>query len=312
MEIYRFTSPPLPVKNTFIALGTFDGLHLGHQQIIRRTVEEAAKLGVKAGVLTFNPHPRDVVGGTKPPRLITGYREKEELMAAMGLDYYFVQNFTPDFAELSAADFIKTYLLAGLQIKGLVIGEDFRFGAGGEGNWQSLQEAQGAEGFRTIVMETLKKCSIDISSTHIRQLIRAGDVDKVPAFLGRPFSITGIVKKGDGRGKILNYPTANLDFPSKIIRPKAGVYAAIASLAGSDYPAVANYGCRPTFNKENFQLEVHFLDYAGDLYDREVKVSFLKYLRREHNFKDSEELKQQISLDVCAVQKLLAGLFLYK
>ena len=312
MKIYKFDYPILPVKNIFVALGTFDGLHLGHQQIIKQTVKEATQLGVKAGVLTFSPHPRSVTNGQNPPPLIVDYKEKIKLLQGYGLDFCLIQHFTPEFAKLLASDFIKYYLVDALAVKGVVIGEDFRFGSQGQGNYQTLQEAQDIYGFKTIVLKTLQKGKIDVSSSHIRSLIGLGKVDEVPAFLGRPFTLAGTVKKGDGRGRHLNYPTANIDLPAEVIKLKRGVYVAYVTIDNNEYPAVVNYGLRPTFQKQDNELEVHVLNFEGNLYGQELKISFVKYLREEEKFNDFRQLQRRIALDVEEARQILATVFLYK
>lgn len=306
MEIYHIETPAdIPVTNIFIALGTFDGVHLGHKKVLETAVEQAKKTGAKAGVLTFQPHPLSILKPDRAPHLITSYEEKEKLIGEMGPDILLIQNFNTTFADIAYNSFIKKYLVEGLKVNGIVVGQNFQFGRNAQGNSYKLAEAGKHYGFSTIVLDPLKVDGEKISSSLIRNLVKNGEVDKVPSFLGRHFSIRGVIRSGTGQGKNLGFPTANVHFTTAYILPRLGVYAALVKTDCNINAAVVNFGQRPTFNKGELILEAHLIDVNENLYGKTIEVRFCHFLRQEKQFPNKNNLCQQIIKDKDKTRELL-------
>jgi len=295
----RFTTPVL-------TLGVFDGVHRGHQEILRRLVTAARAVGGAAVVVTFRPHPAVVLMPARAPRLITDWRARLELMAAAGVDAIIVQRFTRRFSHVTAEDFVRRFLVAGLGVHTVVVGHRVSFGHNRGGRAETLRDLGRACGFGVEVIGPVEVDGIAVSSSAVRHAISHGDLAGATAFLGRPPGVAGRVIHGHHRGKGLGFPTANLRV-SEMVLPPDGVYAVRARVQGSERPGVANLGFNPTFEEHERSLEVHLFDLDGNLYGQRLEVNFVQRLRGEIKFPNVQALAQQIARDVAAARQVLAG-----
>jgi riboflavin kinase/FMN adenylyltransferase len=275
-----------------VAVGTFDGVHLGHREVIRGS----------DSVLTFEPHPVSVVAPQHAPKLLTPLNVKAELIAALGVEELIVIPFDAAFAARSAQEFIDEVLVATLGAVGVSVGENFRFGHRAQGDTQLLA----ADGrFQTTVHPLLEVDGEIVSSSHIRGLVLAGEVDQATHFLGAPFQLRGEVVRGDERGRTLDFPTANLIPQEELVCPGHGIYACLAD----GHPAAVNVGVRPTFTTGRGELiEAYLLDFEGDLYGRELRIDFLRRLRGERRFATVQALVEQMHRDVELTREVVAEL----
>ncbi|MEW6109761.1 MAG: bifunctional riboflavin kinase/FAD synthetase [Nitrospirota bacterium] len=289
-----------------ITLGNFDGLHLGHQELIKMVIKRAKEIGALSLVVTFRPHPLKILAPEKCPPLISIYEEKIRLFEKLGIDALVKIPFTLDFSSMTPRDFVKNILCDLLGAKEIFVGYNYRFGKGREGNIKKLKELGEEFGFSVIEVEQISLNGVVISSTKIRQLLKNGEVEQAAGFLGRDYAITGIVVKGDGRGKGLGFPTANIASKHAII-PSDGVYAVRLFARDKYYNGVANIGMRPTFDKKELAVEVHVFDFNEDLYGEEITVYFIKKIREEKKFLNAEALIRQIKSDIGVAKEILAG-----
>ena len=289
-------------KQTIYALGFFDGVHLGHQALLAKCRELAAAQGCQTGVVTFTSHPDALVLGTAPMLLNTS-ADRARLLYAYGVDT--VKEIPFDKAVMTThwADFLRSLMVSGAA--GFVCGDDFRFGAGGLGTPKKLAAFCQTQGLPYAIVPQQLMDGERISSSRIRALLEQGQLDKANRLLGHVHFLTGTVQTGKQLGRTIGFPTANLTFPEGIIVPKFGVYACNATIDGKVYAAVTNVGSRPTVNGEGINAEVHLLDFAGDLYGKEITVAFLAFLRPEKKFDSLEELKAQIAEDIAQVRQKL-------
>ncbi|HEY6873430.1 MAG TPA: bifunctional riboflavin kinase/FAD synthetase [Geobacteraceae bacterium] len=292
------------LTNAVVTIGNFDGVHLGHREIFRRVRLAAAELGGESAVITFLPHPLKLLPSRKNLRLITPYAEKEELIAASGIDYLIIIPFTEEFSAIAAADFVARILVGRIGIKKLVIGYDYAFGRNREGNVALLEKLGKELGFVVDVMAPIGNGEGIYSSTRIRELIGHGDVKRVVTLLGRHFSLAGTVVHGHHRGKGLGFPTANLATDNELI-PQSGVYAVKVKVDDRLYDGACNIGSNPTFGDAATSIEVFIFDFAGNLYDRQVRVYFIDRIREERKFPDAEALQQAIRSDVIRCGEIL-------
>ena len=291
---------------TSLTIGNFDGVHQGHNRLLRVVMDRAAQYGLTSLAVTFDPHPLRVIRGHTPP-FITPTRQKLSLLKAQGLDYVLCLEFTQEMARLSPEDFVYRYLIRDLHCRHLVVGYDYTFGRGGAGNYETLLELGEKYGFTTERIEALTINDEVVSSTRIRDLIQQGRVDEAKPLLGRHFQVEGTVIQGSRRGgPLIGVPTANLEITDELV-PMPGVYAVQAEHDGVSYPGVANVGHNPTFNQQALSVEVHLFDFSGDLYGKRLRVSFVSRLRGEIRFSGVEELKAQIHRDIEEGRRLLQG-----
>ncbi len=284
-------------KGSSLTIGNFDGVHRGHHQLIRKVKDRAEQHGLVSLALTFDPHPLRVLRGDTPP-FLTPTPEKLRLLQQLGLDYVLCLEFNREMANLSPEEFVRRYLVQGLNCKWLIIGYDYSFGKGGQGNYHTLLELGKEYGFHTERVEAVLFGGEAISSTRIRNLIQQGQVAEVEPLLGRQYSISGKVVEGSRRGgPILNVPTANLEVVDELL-PLPGVYAVWAECDGWLLPAVANVGRNPTFNQESLSVEVHIFNFSRDIYGQRLGVTFVRRLRGEIKFSGVQELKEQIHRDI--------------
>jgi riboflavin kinase / FMN adenylyltransferase len=313
LHMFRHVSPlPAAARGAVVAVGNFDGVHLGHRAVIGVARETAARLGAASAVLTFEPHPRSVFDPAGAPFRLTPFRVKSRLIEELGVDLLFTLHFDLEFARKSAEAFVREVLVAGLAARHVVVGYDFVFGNRRRGTPTLLREAGEAAGFGVTIVEPAQHAAGAApeiySSTRIRQHLAAGEPRRAAALLGRDWEIDGRVEPGDRRGRTIGFPTANVAL-GDYLRPAPGVYAVRAGLEEGGRTrwrdAVANLGRRPTVGGDELRFEVHLLDFAGDLYGHHLRVAFVEYLRGERKFPDLGALKAQIAADADAARRLL-------
>ncbi len=285
-------------------LGTFDGVHLGHQFILNDLKKHAKNQNAKSLVISLNPHPRIVLGQAKNLKLIQTLQEKIQSIQNQEIDYLFLLPFDLQIANLSAETFLKEIIFGRLQIDVLLIGYDHRLGKNREGNFEFIQAIGKQLHKQVIKLSEFKYGEQKISSTIIRNYILEGYIKKANELLGHTFTLTGKVIEGDKRGRLLGFPTANIfvDDPYKII-PKNGVYICKVISNQQSYFGVTNIGNRPTFNTMKHQVEVHILDFSQDIYNQYLTLEFLEYVRPEQKFESIDQLKQQIHRDVVSTRE---------
>lgn len=292
-------------NNTCLAIGAFDGLHKGHQLIIERSKEIAAKENIPSAVLSFEPHPLEIIPGHNPPPSIVSRKQKISILEKMGIDYYFEQKFNKEFANLTAVEFIKDILVDKLKVDTVVVGSDFRFAKNNEGNVGILNEMAEIHGFKTEIISQLHDNDDRISSTRIRRLLKNGKIKKAEQLLGRPYQICGKVIHGKKIGRKLGYPTANVNLESNYAIPPYGVYAVKVYFNEELYYGAASLGKNPTFDDQKFSFEIFIIDFNKNLYNRRICVDLVEFIRPEMNFPGPEELKKQMRKDVLYTRKIL-------
>jgi riboflavin kinase/FMN adenylyltransferase len=291
-------------QGSVATVGNFDGVHLGHRSLLRQVARRARELGVSSVVYTFHPHPLKVLNPSLCPPLLTSFEDRAALVAAEGIDALVWARFDRDYATQEPEAFARDTLAASLQARELWVGPDFVFGRGRRGSIAMLQEAGVALGFRVRVIEPLAAQGEAVSSTRIRQAVNEGDFETAERLLGRPYSLHGPVVHGEGRGRGLGFPTANV-LPREECMPPPGVYAGWVLVEGVPRPAAVNVGPNPTFEGCENSVEAYLLDFSGDLYGREVELRFVSPLRGEVAFRSAEDLSRQIRRDVESVRRIL-------
>jgi len=283
-----------------VTIGTFDGIHSGHREIIRRTVQAARAQGGRSVVVTFEPHPKEVVASLRGPvRLLTTMDERLELLEQLQIDCVYIVAFTREFSRLPARSFYEQHLVGTVGVRHVVIGEDHMFGADRKAGRKDLEELGRDLGFTVETVPPHMVHGERVSSTQIRHALEAGNVERATAFLGYAYQIAGTVVEGDGRGRALGYPTANIRpaSPGKLI-PARGVYVVRVVSGGGVRYGMMNIGIRPTVTDGSEQtLEVHVFDFDGRMYGEQVRIGFLHRLREEQQFASAEELQQQLARD---------------
>lgn len=303
MRIFNHISEVSGLEQSIVTIGTFDGVHLGHQKIISRLVELKKKQGGETLLFTFDPHPRKVLfPEQKDLKLITTTAEKCMLLEQFGIDNVLVFPFTRDFSQMQATDYVSQILAAALQTRTLVIGYDHRFGSNREGNIETLKQLSGTYHFAVEEIPAQEINQLNVSSTRIRKALEEGDIATANDFLGYRFFITGKVVKGKQLGRTIGYPTANIDIGNddKII-PRIGVYAVNVDINGETYKGMLNIGYNPTTDTDHaIKIEVNIFDFDKDIYGSNIKVEFVKWIRNEEKFANLEELKQALANDKIA------------
>jgi riboflavin kinase / FMN adenylyltransferase len=295
---------PARARGAIVALGNFDGFHLGHQAVVGRAVERARAEGRPAIVATFDPHPVRHFKPDLPPFRLTTLGQRERLFAAAGADAMLVFRFDAAMAAVSAEAFVAEWLAERIGAAGVVTGEDFTFGHRRGGNVAVLRRLAPAHGLSVDSVGPVMDGGAPISSSRVRDALRVGDCVEAARLLTRPFAIEGIVEHGDKRGRLLGYPTANLSM-GKYLRPRFGIYAVRGRLPDGVFGGVANLGIRPTFDPPKELLEPYFFDFAGDLYGRRIEVELIAHLRDEARFDSLEALKAQMQRDEEAARHAL-------
>lgn len=300
MQIYNLSYPlqlSSPIQPAVLAIGYFDGIHRGHRTLIEKAQWMAKSLGVSSAVMTFHPHPREVLGKKPVTHSLTPPQEKMNQLAKMGVDLVHIMKFDTNLAMRSPEEFVEDILIP-LQVKGVVVGYDFTFGRNASGTAQDLERlAKGR--FNVEVIPPIEESQLPVSSSRIRKALANGEVETAHQVLGRPYAIRGKVVPGDGRGKTIGFPTANLQLLESYTVPMDGVYLVSVELGQERYYGLMNIGYRPTFEDPTprKQLEVYLLDLNEDLYGQELKVEFLRFLRKEQKFNSLEELVNQLRQD---------------
>lgn len=299
---------PAACRGAIVALGNFDGFHLGHQAVVGRAIARARAEGRPALVATFDPHPVRFFKPDAAPFRLTTLDQRARLFAGAGADSMVVFHFDAALAGLTADQFVAERLVAGLGVGGVVTGDDFTFGKARSGNIAVLAQAGAAHGFSVDTVAAVAQGGEPVSSSRIRERLKAGDPRGAATLLTRPFAIEGAVQHGDKLGRTIGYPTANIALGT-YLRPAYGIYAVRARLAdGRVVPGAANLGIRPSFDPPKELLEVHLFDFAGDLYGQTIEVALIKYLRPEAKFDDLDALVAQMDEDCARARAVLAQL----
>ena len=296
------------LKRSSLALGFFDGVHLGHQSVIKKAVEQAHLHDAVPAIITFKDHPRAVTLGKSPP-LLTMPAQRLEFCARLGIETALLLSFTEELCNLSPEDYVQHVLLDCMGACSLSVGCNHRFGHNRTGTPQLLSELGKARGFAVHIAPEIMLDGSPISSSRIRHSLSHDNPEFARKLLGRPYSITGTVVRGEGRGRSIGFPTANCSTPPELVVPRQGVYSGTCILESSKtYACVINIGLRPTFGKHEIpQTEVHIFDFAGDIYEQQLSVDFLHFIRKEQRFGSVDELKTQINQDCTQARKQLAG-----
>jgi riboflavin kinase / FMN adenylyltransferase len=290
---------PADVSGTVVTVGTFDGVHRGHLDVLGRVRGRAANLGLRSLLVTFDPHPLEIVNPTAAPKLLTVGREKLEVIAESGIDFVAVMPFTEKLASYSAEEFVELVLRKRYRMKELLIGYDHGFGRHRAGNVEVLQQLGERDGFGLEVIGPVSTTSGQpVSSTSIRRSIAGGDLDRAAVALGRPYSAHGVVVRGAGRGKALGFATLNLaDISPRKLLPPEGVYSVRVQTPFGEYGGMMNLGARPTFGDARTTLEAHLFDASGDFYGACVRIDFVSFLRATRKFASGDELAAQLRKD---------------
>ena len=290
-----------PFHNAVVTIGNFDGVHKGHQAIFHQVIEKAEAISGTSVAVTFVPHPVKVLKKNNWPPLITLYEQKIELISKTCLDVLVCIPFTKEFAAITADQFVKDLLVKRLGMKAIVIGKDYSFGKDRKGNVDFLKKCADELDFEVILTDWIPishNQTDRISSTRVREIVMAGNVDQAVNLLGRHYQIRGRVVSGRNRGgRLLGFPTANINLADELC-PKTGVYAVTVECKQGKYKGVANIGYSPTFDDHIFTVEVHLLDFNGDLYNHQIRVDFIKRIRDEQKFANIDELSEQITKDI--------------
>ena len=302
-DITTFTTQ----QPTVLTIGTFDGVHLGHQKIVERVVTTARQEGLLATVFTFFPHPRMVVQHDKGLKLIHTLEEKKQLLQQLGVDLLVVQPFNEAFAQLTAEEFVSTILVQRLNVKKVIIGYDHRFGRNRTANIDDMRLFGKKYGFAVEEISVQEVDEVSVSSTKIREALNKGDVTIAEHYLGTPYSLTGRVVHGLKLGRTLGYPTANIQVTEdyKLI-PKDGVYAVYSYIGSRKVYGMMSIGKNPTIEGKGASIEVYFFDFNGNLYDQKLTIEFVQYLREEQKFATIDLLKKQLQNDKTAARKAIA------
>jgi len=308
VRIFHNISETSDLKDTIVTIGTFDGVHLGHQKILKKLVELKNKNGGETLLFTFDPHPRKVLfPEQRDLKLITTTQEKCELLKQFGIDNVLVFPFTIEFSKMSAEDYISSIISETLKTKTLVIGYDHRFGSNREGNIETLKQVSGNYNFDLIEIPAQEINQLNISSTRIRKAIEEGEIEVANSFLGYSFFMSGIVIKGKQLGRTIGYPTANIELLDlDKIKPKTGVYAVNIIIDQINFRGMLNVGYNPTTDSDRIQkIEVNIFDFNKDIYGKIIKIEFIKHLRNEVKFANLDELKEQLAKDKIACEKIV-------
>jgi len=304
MEIEQELANIAPQSETLLTIGVFDGVHAGHRYLLEKLKRKAAERNLVSGVVTFNPHPQSVLNPHNQILWLIAPEDRVKSLQRLGINLVAVLTFTQEVAKLSAREFM-ILVKKHLRMRGIMVGPDFTLGRGQEGNIHLLRTLGREMNFS---LEVIPPCTINgeiVSSTLIRQALTQGDMGKVRRLMGHYFQIGGKVVPSDKRGRILGFPTANLDIKPQQALPSNGIYATVTQVDDKQFHSATNIGTRPTFGKGKKTVETHLLNYKGDLYSKEIRVEFVQKLRDEQRFPSSEELKTQIEQDIQEIDAIL-------
>lgn len=302
MSILKQSAAFAPKTKTVITVGTFDGVHLGHQKIISQVVAEARESGHAPTLLTFDPHPRKVLQPNVSMPLIQTLEERAQTLEGLGLEHMVVHPFTKAFSQLSAAAYVKEILVDMLHVAHIIIGHNHRFGKNRTANVEDLLHFGEVYGFKVTQISAEEIDNISVSSTKIRTALMQGDVTLAHSYLGHPFTLSGTVIQGQQRGRTLGFPTANIaiNHPDKII-PKNGVYAVSVFVGKALHLGMMNIGTNPTVNGQHQSIEVNIFDWSGDIYNQPIQVALIQRIRDEVKFESLNALQKQLEKDKAAV-----------
>lgn len=290
-----------------VTIGAYDGLHLGHEQLLSKLRQGAIERAVPSIVMSFEPTPKEFFQADRPPARLMRFREKFDALAAHGIDLFYCPRFSPAMRSISAADFIRRVLVHGLNMRELVVGDDFHFARRREGNIDILQRASAALDYQVHQVPSVIVDGTRVSSTAIREACQAGDMSRSAALLGRYYRMSGKVVEGERVGRKLGFPTANVDLRRRQ-SPVMGIYAVrVHGLQGGPYNAVASVGSRPTFDGRKALLEVYLFDFDEDIYGKYIHVDFVAYLRAQEKYAEVDELVAQMHLDADNARSILAA-----
>jgi len=307
MNIYRSIERIPFQKNTAITVGTFDGVHLGHREILQHLLQKAAVIKGRSLMITFDPHPGEIVTGVEQNNLLTMLDEKIDLLRYSGLDALFVVNFDKETASISPKMFIENWLVQRIGVSCMIAGYNHAFGKGRGGDDNLLSEFGLKHDFTVDIVEPVKIANLSVSSTAIRQYLKTGDIVMANKMLGRKLQVTGEVVRGNGIGRALGFPTANIELPlHKKLMPKDGVYAVMVEAEYRSYKGMANIGRNPTISGNSYGLEVHIIDFNRDIYGKEINIKFIHRIRSEEKFKTRDDLSIQLEADRQTSLKLLS------
>ena len=297
------------LRDTWLTIGTFDGVHLGHQEIVRKLVTKAHTSGSRAVVLTFYPHPAVVIGKRQNPSYLTTPEERAELLGELGIDVVVTLPFTPPIAAISAPDFV-ALLKSHIGMQHLMVGPDFALGHNRVGDINYLKEMGKKFDYTLSTIAPVEIQGQVVSSSRIRAALRDGEIDQANYLLGHPYFVKGQVVPGDGRGHTIGIPTANLSIWVERAFPKSGVYVSKTQVNGKSYGSVTNVGTRPTFSTEHEQLQIesHLLNFEGQIYGLEIRLEFVSHLRDEQRFPNVDALVDQIQHDIAQAESALSSI----
>jgi riboflavin kinase/FMN adenylyltransferase len=308
MQIFRHIhDPALMPESSIVTLGNFDGIHLGHQALIRGAVADSKRIGAPSVVLTFEPHPLRVLAPERAPKMLLSHKDKMQLLQSFGVDVVIVQHFDLAFAKLSAEQFVREFVVDRLKANRIWVGKDLRFGQGRKGRVEDLIHWGSALGFKVSVVEPILVNGVRVSSSQIRQLIADGRVHEVEPMLGRYHFVSGRVSAGHHRGKDLGFPTANISARTEVL-PSDGIYATLFHLGQNTLPSVSSVGLNPTFGVGPRTVESFILNFNSDIYGEAVKLSFVRKIRDEKKFSAVADLVGQIREDVKSAEMIFRAL----
>ena len=307
MKIYNSIEEFSPDFKVVLTLGTFDGVHIGHQSIIHQLNKYAEKIGGESVLLSFYPHPQHVLfPEDQQLKLLNSIDERMKMLANYGLKHFIIQEFTPKFSRIKSVNFVRDVLVNKLKVKKLIIGYDHHFGRNREGNFEDLLKLSDLYSYSIEKIEPQRFKDISVSSSKIRKLIINNEIEEATDYLGHSFCLKGKVVKGKQNGSKIGFPTANIQIENKWkLIPNDGVYAVMVTHNTVKYSAMMNIGCNPTFDSKQRTLEVHILDFNQDIYGDELRVEFVKRIREEKKFHSEQELKDTLRIDENKVRNLL-------
>ena len=308
MEIFRHIDDrQLSPSGSVATMGNFDGIHIGHQSLIRNAVAEARQRDCPSVVLTFEPHPLKILAPHRAPKLILTHKDKMQMLQALGVDAVVIQNFDLRFANMQPQEFVRSFLVDRLHVKKIWVGRDLRFGQGRKGRVEDLIHWGRDLGFEVGVVEPILLDGARVSSSRVRQLLQQGRVDEVKPLLGRYHFVSGRVVSGHRRGRALGFPTANLATRTEAL-PLDGIYATLFKLDEREWLSVSSIGTNPTFGEGSRTIETFILDFSSGIYSKTVKVSFVKRLREERKFASADQLAAQMHEDVEIAKTVFSSL----
>lgn len=302
MEIIKHEKNNIIHAKTAVALGNFDGLHIGHQKLIETMIKESRIKKLKSSVLLFNNHTKTVLNNTKKPEILTTNEQKTKLLESLGVELIYSMDFNAKIMKLSPEEFVTKILIDKLNAKLVVVGFDYKFGYKATGNSEVLKQLGKNYGFEVIIIGPVYSDNNIVSSTLIRKLLKMGKIKEANELLGRPFTMDGKVVGGEKRGKSMGFPTANLSIEYNYLIPKFGVYKTKTVVNNKEYLSLTNVGTNPTFDEGKIHIETHILDFNENIYGEKISIKYLDFIREEVKFNTKEQLMIQVKNDIKAVK----------